>query len=71
MPLSKERNRNRMWWERYLSKQPWWKNGGMEGNEETMKATREAYARELSGLVPPLKDRTVQRYRHTMERIGH
>lgn len=68
MPLSKERNRNRMWWGRYLGRMPWWKNAAMEGNEEDMKAAREAYQRELAGFVPPLEDRTVRRYRHTLER---
>ena len=70
MPLSRERDRNRKWWERYFARLPWWKNAMMEGDADTMAAAREAYAEELSGRVPPLKDRTPRRYRHTLERRG-
>ena len=59
-----------MWWERYLSRMPWWNNAALAENEADMLAAREVYARELSGRVPPLKDRTRASYRHTFERSG-
>ena len=64
MPLSKERDRNRKWWERRIAQQPWWDNA----DAETMAAAKEAYAEELSGRVPPVPPTKPRLYKKTMER---
>ena len=50
MPLSKEANRNRMWWKRWLEHRPWWEYADTEVRENT----RKALVKELAGHVPPL-----------------
>ena len=50
MPLSKEANRNRMWWTRWIKKRPWYPYA----SAEQLARVRERLAPELKGEVPPL-----------------